>query len=604
MKYFILNIGSLSKNIKSKKTKNLKLKRNIKIKDLYLGSWCFVDNYLKKNYEVVNYHWDDRVKLKKDYLYIQGIYEKYLVSLSKLLNNYHNTKYSTKFWRFILGYWLHTYLATVFDRWENIDSCLKNYSNIKEAKVLNFKKKVIGSNTNEFFALISHEHWNQSLYYDILIFLKKKKKIKFLINNHNFNDSDLIYKGYKINFKTKLANKIKQIYNFVFKFFLVKNKYIFHKLKIGLINNFLLHIKFFQLPNTFEKFSSKNQINLKARKKLKISMHCKNLLEFFLIENLFNHIPKDFLEDFDEIKNYINKKNYPKKPLKIVSVNSLLSDNVFMRYMADQQENNNCKIILGQHGGAYGHFDFIWAEEHEIKISDQFLSWGWRNDSKVNPFGYLQNNFINRKNNFVENSKIIKCCYYIRSRPKFTFRLDSSIGSNQMSKYFQNCLNFFKQYPDKKFVQNIYPRFHSSNFQWMHKQIWSREMPNLKLTDTDTESFKTTLKKYDLLIFSYIATGFMECLINDKPFVLISSLKECPIRKEAINDFKMLKDAKIFFEDNVSAYNHIQSIRNQPYRWWNSSRVKIAKLNFIKKYISISMNNEKITKFYKLMREN
>ena len=152
-------------------------------------------------------------------------------------------------------------------------------------------------------------------------------------------------------------------------------------------------------------------------------------------------MPSEFLENYKEIDKYLESNILPENPDLILSTRSLATDNIFVRYVAKKEEGS--KFIYAQHGGAYGHINFSWAEDHEIKISDTYLTWGWnKNDNKkVKPF-YLIKDINNIK--FKRSNRINKLCYFVRSRPIYTGRMDSSTGSNQMAKYYNNCLNFAK----------------------------------------------------------------------------------------------------------------------------------------------------------------
>ena len=88
---------------------------------LFIGEWCKTYSY-KKNSKVksktLNYHWDDRIKLENDYLYLEDLYKRVLISLSSKLNFIHKKNYDPIFWEIITGFWLHNFLHVVFDRWE------------------------------------------------------------------------------------------------------------------------------------------------------------------------------------------------------------------------------------------------------------------------------------------------------------------------------------------------------------------------------------------------------------------------------------------------------------------------------------------------------
>ena len=84
-------------------------------------------------------------------------------------------------------------------------------------------------------------------------------------------------------------------------------------------------------------------------------------------------MPSEFLENYETIEDYIQKNELPDDPSLIISTRALATDNFFVRYIAKKKE-KGCKLIYAQHGGAYGHIKFSWAEDHEIKISDRLNS--------------------------------------------------------------------------------------------------------------------------------------------------------------------------------------------------------------------------------------
>ena len=117
-----------------------------KSKNLLLGSWCkiFKDKRIS-GYDIDlnnTYHWNDRKKLKNDYFYLDSFYEKVLANLCKQLNIYHQTNYSERFWRIVLGPWLALFIHSTFERWENISDLKKKIFYLKQ-KLSIFYMKIL-----------------------------------------------------------------------------------------------------------------------------------------------------------------------------------------------------------------------------------------------------------------------------------------------------------------------------------------------------------------------------------------------------------------------------------------------------------------------------
>ena len=69
----------------------------------FLGEWCWPDNKSKNNEQTINYHWNNRKKLKRDYYKLLKIYEITLDALAKKLNLIHKKSYSKRFWQILVG---------------------------------------------------------------------------------------------------------------------------------------------------------------------------------------------------------------------------------------------------------------------------------------------------------------------------------------------------------------------------------------------------------------------------------------------------------------------------------------------------------------------
>ena len=565
---------------------------------IYLGNWCKKNSYIIKNETVVPYHWDDRKKNEIDNEYLNNLYEKLLSSLCKTLNKENKRNNSKEYWRIIIGHWLFYYLSVSFERWENISAALSKYPNINFYNSINFKNEPISNTTRQFMNLTSSTTWNHLIYSKIINFLKKENKLEIRFKIKEIYDGNFYY-GYKNSLFHKAKTFLMSSYMRVLKKKIEKNKIVFFKTYLGLVSELALNLKFNQLPLFISNKDFEKKINFLLRSKLDLDYRVNNLFEKFIIENIFKNIPLEFLENYNLIGDHIEKLNLPIKPLLIISTKSLSSDNIFVRYLAEKKETGT-KVFYGQHGGAYGHIKFSWVEDHEIKISDNYLTWGWKkkNQNKIIPMFVLKN--INNLK-FKKKNEIKKICYFVRSRSKFTGVIDSSTGSNQMAKYYDNCLRFYDNFIKKINDITIIPRFHEAEFEWNHRNIWKNH--NIKkFSFTDVESLEKVYKNYELLIYSYIGTGFLESLALDKPFILIGSIDEWPLRDEAIEDFEELKIANIYFENEDEAIEHLKKISKNINGWWNDFKVEKIKNKFRNKYAIKNSNNLKIKKIYNLIK--
>ena len=87
-------------------------------------------------------------------------------------------------------------------------------------------------------------------------------------------------------------------------------------------------------------------------------------------------LPTAYFENYKNICSSIQRINWPLNP-KIIFT-SFFTKNKAGFYTAEKIENFKSKLIVGQHGGVYGQYKFSTIEDHELDVSDKFLSWGWK----------------------------------------------------------------------------------------------------------------------------------------------------------------------------------------------------------------------------------
>ena len=213
---------------------------------------------------------------------------------------------------------------------------------------------------------------------------------------------------------------------------------------MGAWNEFKLSVKLNQFP-IFKieknKFFSQKKIDKNLRKKLDDKISSSNKFESFVINSLKDFFPKVFLENFVDLKNFTLDSNLPKNPKKVISANALWYDSFFMFYTARLMENGT-KLIYAQHGGAYGIAKYSWPEEHEKRISDKYLSWGWSrftNNTKVKKFFVT----LKKKDFKWENNKMVNLLFLMKHRKVYFQSPETSAGTELFSDYTKYCNDLF-----------------------------------------------------------------------------------------------------------------------------------------------------------------
>ena len=98
-----------------------------KQKILLLGEWCLSGKAVLKgiDYEMLPYHWPALKDAKESQKYINEIYYDVLPVLANHLNKIHNTNYSNKYWKFLIGQWLYMFVSIYYDRYLSITASVQ-----------------------------------------------------------------------------------------------------------------------------------------------------------------------------------------------------------------------------------------------------------------------------------------------------------------------------------------------------------------------------------------------------------------------------------------------------------------------------------------------
>ena len=163
---------------------------------------------------------------------------------------------------------------------------------------------------------------------------------------------------------------------------------------------------------------------------------------------------------------------------------------------AAQQAVNKIPLIIGQHGGSYGIARWNFGEDHQLKIADRFVSWGWnnKNSKKIFPIGILKNIGKKIKWDLEGNALLV-----VTTVPRYSYHMYSvPVSSSQWQKYFENVILFLKILPASirlKVVVKLYPEDYE-NFQL---ERLKDSVPDLNLCSTN-ESIDKLLKKIRTVI--------------------------------------------------------------------------------------------------------
>jgi putative transferase (TIGR04331 family) len=567
-------------------TTSIDAKKN-NCKNIYLGKWG-LKNY--KNIHI-NYHWDDRTKLYKDYVYIQKLQKRIIISLTKDLNKFHNKENTREYWELILTPWLNCLTSSIYDKWENISNFEKKYQKYSTTTINALPKEYYPDSLEDFLSICLDDYWNLFIYGEIL---RQKKKVRLIE----------IKKKIKIKNKKKIKNyNIK--YNFLllirfllnlFNYFSKRDRVIFFKTGDE-VKEFFFYIYYKTLPKYYY-FSNVNTKTKSIDNTFLFSFKPKNKFENFLKKIIIDFIPKNYLTNYSNILSKLDKLNLPIKPKYIFTSIAIYNNDIFRIWVAEKKKIYSSRLIINQHGGMFGIVKFSQVQDYLLKVCYKYLSFGWtinKYKKKIIPFYNIFLRTVIQSNKLKKKNLIM----IMASDPKYTHALSAKPMTGQIidDLYFKiKLIKNLNPYIFKELTIRLYPE----DFGWDLRNIIKKNIRDINFCNNNI-SLNNYYKNSKLIIHTYNSTTLLEAMNSNIPSIVILNKDFWELSNQAQKIFGILRLSNIFFDNSIDAAMHINKIWYNVDNWWFSSKTQKAKNLFVKNFVSNKIFLKK-KKIYQIFR--
>lgn len=528
-----------------------------------------------------NQRWKYAKNIINDYKYLNQIYEENLKLISNYLNKYQKVNFSKKYWRIIIGFWLYKFICVVFERWHSLKEVNSNYKKIN-VEILKYDfVDFIPFGIEDFTYFNQTDSWNKYIYFEIINNFKFNSiDRKYLKNSLVFKDKKEIYRRLRYrnnNYKNKIFFKFQ-------KFFLKNNQnldyFVFDtclsnleeiRMNIKLNNNpiFFKSIKFNDLYPSL--ILSKNNISDKRNIDPKFT---KNNFEIFLSKFCLKNIPKCYLEHYKLTVDVLKSHILPKKP-KVIFTTLGINRSTLMDFYIAKKVTLGSKLVLAQHGGNYGQHQAHWSTTHEPKISERFLTWGFRENKKTIPLGIIKKI---QKVKYDKNSKLI--LLEIRNRNLFSHALKIDAGAINSKIYIKELNNFFLNLKDNEIVSKLRMKLHDKDFGLQEKKFFLKTNSKLKFIKSKKPT-KFFYNKSRLIINSYASSSHLECMASNMPMLILYVHDLNLLKKDTKEYFIKFKKLGILHSNHKSLYSKLCEIHKEPEKWWLSREIQSIRKKYV-----------------------
>lgn len=540
-------------------TTNISSLFSLNERNILLGEWCIEDkqktDFDTLKYEKINYHFNKPGKLQTDFQYLNNLYPKILNSLIRFLNDYHETKFSKRYWEIIIGPTLVQLLSVFWDRWELIKNVSKNYD-INDVPIIEYvPSDFISQDFNDIFTNKLDSHfWNNCVFSEII-------KDSFKLNISKIKNEYFKNKSFFVNQDLESSHRFKILDKILSKFINPK-EILIYKLNLGKAN-FFKYI-FFQrrLSRSFSEFSKKIKIDcIKIDRNFKLDFTISNEFEKMLSKKILLFFPLSHLEGFKQIQSEAIKIKL--KPKYIVTAFGHVVNDLFKVWLAETLEKNDSKLIISSHGG---YVENCINFDSWINISDKFISWEKSNEKKIVqlPPLYLK---TSNKDHSNKNNNILFCT---SNTNLYAYRIQDYIISSQIIECLKLWENLFTTMNDK--IKDKIVIRHVPNFdRWNQKEKLDKLFQHNALSQK--KNFIDELKNSKIVINTAMQTTFFESMSFGVPSLVLLKYDLWNLSEKGKIIYEKLKENKIIFNDVKKLNEHLNEIAEEPNLWWNSQKI-------------------------------
>jgi putative transferase (TIGR04331 family) len=545
---------------------------------LFLGEWCrrfsASDRLSRMDSETLPYHWDDRARLHADYRQLSELHERLLADLAGDLNRLHGVNHGLRYWRILVGPWLGYFVQVLFDRWTSIREASARFE-LSGTCVLDGEDAApIPNDMGEFVELIVDDWWNHHLYGALLrnagVVPITQGRTPASVVARTAAPRHGVLSALK-SLLTRAHAKTAAMLSRDDDAFLL-GTYLSARDEWRLCRRL-------RQPFVRRRGVAATVVAADPAKRA-WTVSGENRTEFESCARAFipAQIPRAYLEGYAALVDQVKELPWPRTPKAIWTSSAQGADEVFKCWAADKIE-HGVPLVIGQHGGHFGVGRWSFVEDHDVAISDRYLTWGWSDPERGNLRGLGQFRLaeVVSRNAALQTALLL----VMGSMPRFSYWMFSACVAGQWLEYFDDQCEFVAQLPEKlraALIVRLYPR----DFGWDQQQRWQQRFPQVRLdTRTDMDALIRSSRIY---ISTYNATTYLESLSRDVPTVIYWRPDHWELRDSAQPYFDELEAVGIFHASPKSAAQHVTAVWDDVDRWWSSKAVRSAVHRFRSRY--------------------
>ncbi len=551
---------------------------------LFIGNWCCLYDrkkiWKKIDATVASRYGLNQEQKQSDHKKARILEELLFPFLCEILNNYHEKKYSLRFWKILLGHWFRRYIDFIVYQVKTLEWCFSSYE-ITSTTLLESKQYNLSPlNSLEAISAFNEDRWKNLLCIELI----KLMELPVSIDKISIEDKFETYRNPALHTEESVKEqKSGKVARFL-ELFVKKQDAFIIKSYLPKIDTLKLHLSLWQMPQVYKfyNFFPKNKVDsvLRCNLSKQVVVDNTDLLSKVLGSMLFKLLPVCYLEGFSELRKKMMKMPWPSEPKFIFTSNSFDFNEVFKLWTATKVE-EGYQYITGQHGNNYGTHRYMNPSIEEI-TADKFLTWGWVDGlAQHTPSFILKKTKIKKEKYNKEGGLLL--IEGVRELNISTW--DDTNGFDDYFKEQQDFVNGLKNKPKDSLVIRLHHGYR--DFRCCEDLRWYDFDKTLKI-ETGRVSIDELIGQCRLTVHSYDSTGILEMLAQNMPTIAFWQNDFDHLRESAKPYYQLLLDVGIIHLTPESATKKINDIWDNVEDWWAQADVQQARQRFCNQYAQVS----------------
>lgn len=579
------------------------------IKDLYIIE-PYVRHFLERNRLLQDFNSIEMAPLRLlssreiiiNSKFVDAKYEKYISILTKRLNSIHGTCHAETFWRKTLSMAFIRYITIFHDLFERCERFFD--SQAYTCNILSQKSFFIPIDFEDHRYFFQNTDYGQEQIFSIYMRLFHAGEGEEVFQTPNQFEKHITRAGLKgkeaagdkgiRGVKRILSDIARQVYRLANQTTRIRCRDI----SIGLVGTYfsaenqktLLHLsgnRIYPVDWAIAYDYENADISWDKRTALSEPDADFDRFDWFFFSSLASCLPRAFVEHYTQIEKIYSSllEEYPSMH-HIVS-EGWISDTYMSLLLALAQE-KGIRHITNEHNGFIHPFEGSYMH-HVIGMSDTFISLGWGESKYKNlvrgsslfPFAITAQ--VGKKFDilFIAGPVVVKLPHYNAAWGGY--------GGLNSTRCLAFIRAFFKSLADpvkKRITYRRYPSWTDIPLMNYDKEYYLAScLTGIGSFSEISEPAKIQMLQSKLVVVDYISCSYLESISMNIPTVFFWNPETFCLSDNYRDFFKPLLDAGICQKDPVEAARFIESIHDDPEKWWFTEEVQKAKDEFLNKNI-------------------